>query len=181
MIFKWNSNICKIVVDSFIMVPYVITINSILWITRYAILFLFLIIKRIQTLEKKEIYVWNQIKISNWYKWKYRFNTFSSRVELKMKKFSQLAIKPLFVSIISTVAFLRVNSLCVRFPCTVAIRTGLPRFSNGSSDATPPTSSNLFPRMCRQRLKRWKNQELALRAPFQFDVVRVSSHPCFQA
>lgn len=120
-------------------------------------------------------------KISNWYKWKYRFNTFSSRVELKMKKFSQLAIKPLFVSIISTVAFLRVNSLCVRFPCTVAIRTGLPRFSNGSSDATPPTSSNLFPRMCRQRLKRWKNQELALRAPFQFDVVRVSSHPCFQA
>lgn len=54
-------------------------------------------------------------------------STRSSRVELKMKKFSQLAIKPLFVSIISTVAFLRVNSLCVRFPCTVAIRTGLPR------------------------------------------------------
>lgn len=88
-------------------------------------IFLILIIKRIQTLEKRRMNVANQIK--------YQINSnennlnISNGVKIKIKKFSQVAIKPLSVSIISTMAFLRVNSLCVRFPCTVAIRTSLPR------------------------------------------------------
>ena len=108
------------------MVFYITTIKIMLYTLKLHNMLLYLIlIFHYKTLEKKNI--------SETIKLKYQinsnennFNT-SNGVKIKIKKFSQLAIKLLSVSIISTVVFLRVNSLCVRFPCTVAIRTGLPR------------------------------------------------------
>lgn len=119
-------HICKIVVHRwFLYHRFLYYYNKSYTLKLYNMLyyiFLILIIKCIQTLKKEE---WNQIK--------YQINSnennlnISNGVKIKIKKFSQVAIKPLSVSIISTMAFLRVNSLCVRFPCTVAIRTSLPR------------------------------------------------------
>lgn len=110
------------------MVSYITTIKIMLYTLKLHNMLLYLIlIFHYKTLEKKNI--------SETIKLKYQinsnennFNTSNGvKIKIKIKKFSQLAIKLLSVSIISTVVFLRVNSLCVRFPCTVAIRTGLPR------------------------------------------------------